>query len=240
LLQASSVRLLTLTGPGGTGKTRLGLRAAFEAAHAFPDGVFFVGLAPGRDPSRIASVIANTLGIEERTDEPVSVTLKRRLSDQKLLLLLDNFEHVDEAAPLVGELLAAGPGLKALVTSRTPLRIYGEHLFAVPVLHLEDEAIPLFLSRARAVAPAAGYGPESRGAVAGCARLWTICLLRSSLRRREQASSHRVEWPSCSAAGWSLQPVGRATLLPASGLCGPRLSGATACSTPLSAASLDE
>jgi len=200
LLHAASVRLLTLTGPGGTGKTRLGLRAAFEAAHAFPDGVFFVGLAPVRDPDLIASVIAHALGIEERTDEPVSETLKQRLADQKLLLLLDNFEHVDAAAPLVGELLASGPGLKALVTSRTPLRIYGEHLFAVPVMDLEDEAIPLFVSRARAVAPATDFRPENVAEV--CTALDNLPLAielaaarasELSLTRMAQLLSRRLE-----------------------------------------------
>ncbi len=145
-------------------------------------------------------MIAHALGIEERTDEPVSETLKQRLADQKLLLLLDNFEHVDAAAPLVGELLASGPGLKALVTSRTPLRIYGEHLFAVPVMDLEDEAIPLFVSRARAVAPASDFRLENVAEV--CTALDNLPLAielaaarasELSLTRMAQLLSRRLE-----------------------------------------------
>lgn len=164
LLGDSSVRLLTLTGPGGTGKTRLALRAAHESAQAFADGVFFVDLSPLRDPRRFASTLAHSLDLDERADQPLAETLQEHLRARELLLVLDNFEHVEEAAPLVSGLLAAAPGLKAMVTSRSPLRLYGEHLYAVLPL-AEEEAIALYLARARAAGSLRGGGVDSSPAV---------------------------------------------------------------------------
>ncbi len=154
MLRGPAVRLVTATGPGGTGKTRLALQAAHELADVFADGVFFVGLAELRDPDLVASTVAGALGVEEVSDQPLLSTLQAHLRDRRLLLLLDNFEHVDEAAPLVGQLLSAAPGVKVLATSRSRLRIYGEHDYPVPQLALADEAVPLFGAQARAADPA--------------------------------------------------------------------------------------
>ena len=158
LLHASDVRLLTLTGPGGSGKTRLALEAAAELVDDYPDGVFLVALAAVGDPGLLLTTIAHTLG----TREPRP--LQDVLAPKRLLLVLDNLEHLVEAAPALSELLALAPRLKLLVTSRTPLHLSGEHEFHVPPLELPDpahlpepaalsryEAVALFLERAQAV-----------------------------------------------------------------------------------------
>jgi predicted ATPase/DNA-binding SARP family transcriptional activator len=149
LLRQESPRLLTLTGAGGTGKTRLALRAASDVVDRFADGVFFVDLAPLGDPQLVPSTIARRLGVQESAERPLE-SLKEHLRQRSLLLLLDNFEHVDPAAPIVSELLAEAAGLKALVTSRARLHLYGEHEYPVPPL-AEEEAVELFATRARAV-----------------------------------------------------------------------------------------
>ena len=158
------VRLLTLTGPGGTGKTRLSLQLAADVLEEFAHGVFFVQLASISDPALVPSAIARAVGVQESAGRPVLDTLAEYLRDKQLLLILDNFEQVMAAATLVGELLARCGGLKILVTSRAVLRIYGEHDYAVPPLslpareptpsieHLLDyEAFRLFVERAQAV-----------------------------------------------------------------------------------------
>jgi predicted ATPase/class 3 adenylate cyclase len=179
------IRLLTLTGPGGIGKTRLALQVAAEKLDAYPDGVFFVSLATVRDPGLVAEAIARVIGLKERGDEPLEERLKATLRPHQALLVLDNFEQVLAAAPLIGELLAAAPKLKALATSREALHLYGEHEFAVPPLHLPDpgrlvplerlaqiEAIRLFIERARAVRPDLTITEENAPVIAEiCARL---------------------------------------------------------------------
>ncbi len=137
-------RLLTLTGPGGTGKTRLGLHAAAEAAERYPDGIFWVPLAPLRDPELVLATAAQALGAKDG--------LAEHLADKSLLLLFDNFEHVVEAATGLSELLASCPNVHLLVTSRELLRIPGEQAYPVPPLELED-GTELFLARARAALP---------------------------------------------------------------------------------------
>jgi predicted ATPase/class 3 adenylate cyclase len=134
LLRADAVRLLTLTGPGGTGKTRLGLQVAAELLEEFRDGVFLVELAPIDDAGLVASAIAQSLGVREAGSTPLVERLKGHLRGKRLLLVLDNFEQILEAAPLVAELLAAASGLKILVTSRAALHLRGEQEYAVPPL----------------------------------------------------------------------------------------------------------
>jgi predicted ATPase/class 3 adenylate cyclase len=162
-LRNPAVRLLTLTGPGGTGKTRLGLQAAAELMDEFEGGTFFVPLAPITDPTLVAPTIVRALGLTETGDQTLEELLRDYLRDRHTLLLLDNFEQVLGAAPLVTELLTAAPNLKVLTTSRTLLRLYGEYEFAVPPLEVPDprrpqtleqvtqyEAVRLFIERARA------------------------------------------------------------------------------------------
>jgi DNA-binding SARP family transcriptional activator len=120
LLRRDGVRLVTLTGEPGSGKTQLALHAGAALADRFEDGVWFVALAGSSDPTRVPAAIAAALGIEEEA-------LALHLRERRLLLVLDGFDQVDEAAPVASELLAAAPGLKVLVTNRAPLRLYGEH-----------------------------------------------------------------------------------------------------------------
>src|SRR5215211_5351095 len=138
LLRGGGVRLLTLTGPGGMGKTRLALQVAADLVDEFEDGVFFVPLAPISDPDLVVPTVARTLDITETSGRTPEEALKDYLRNKEMLLVLDNFEQVVEAAPLVGELLSACPALKVLATSRTVLRIYGEQEFTVPPLELPD------------------------------------------------------------------------------------------------------
>ncbi len=157
------VRLLTLTGPGGTGKTRLSLQAAADLLDDFADGVFFVSLAPIGDPALVPSAITRALGLEGASGRSPLEAAKNYLGEKRLLLVLDNFEQVTAAAPLVAELLGAAPGMKVLITSRNVLHLYGEHDYAVPPLSLPDpkqlpplegltqyEALQLFIERAQA------------------------------------------------------------------------------------------
>ncbi|MDN5860070.1 MAG: LuxR C-terminal-related transcriptional regulator [Pseudonocardia sp.] len=157
---------LTLTGPGGSGKTRLSIELARRVAADYPDGAHFVSLASIRDPELVPSAIARALGLQDSRDRPLVVHLASYLSDRTLLLVLDNFEHVLSCAHAVAELLATGSGSRIVVTSRSPLRLTGEQEFPVPPLVVPDagddttfatlvacESIALFGARARAVAP---------------------------------------------------------------------------------------
>lgn len=164
LLLKPDVRAVTLIGPGGTGKTRLGLRVADEVLHNMEDGAFFVGLAAVRDASLVPFEIAASLGLKEEADKAILDSLCEYLVERELLLLLDNFEQVQDAARDIATILARCPGVKILTTSRQPLRISGERGFPVPPLELPDkdarlnreqiaanEAVRLFVERAQSV-----------------------------------------------------------------------------------------
>lgn len=181
----SQDRLLTLTGPGGSGKTRLALQAAAEMSEHFQDGVYFVALASIDDPGLVPPVIAQSLGITEAPGRAIIDRIKDDLSKKTILLVLDNFEQVIEAAPLVAELLVASTGLKIIVTSRESLRVSGEREYPVLPLPLPDlsqnpseealsqyASVELFLQRARAVKPDFELTGDNAPAVAEiCSRL---------------------------------------------------------------------
>ncbi len=166
LLESPDHRLITVTGPGGTGKTRLAFEVVKRLAPDFVDGARFVDLSPLVEPAMIPSAIAAVLAVKEQGDRSALEELKDHLAGREALLLLDNFEHLVEGAPVVGDLLAAAPGLKCLVTSREPLRVYGErelHLVPLSVPQAEaespeemlesSEAVRLFQDRAKALDP---------------------------------------------------------------------------------------
>lgn len=169
LFRDGRARLVTLTGAGGIGKTRLGLQIAHDLADAFVDGVFFVDLSSLPDPELVPSAIADALGVNEHPGRSSTDTLSDYLRGRRLLLLLDNFETVDDAAPLLGTLLEAAPGLALLVTSRAPLRLSGEHERRVSPLPLPT-AVRLFTERARAVAPGFRHPSEEADEVAELCR----------------------------------------------------------------------
>jgi predicted ATPase/class 3 adenylate cyclase len=189
LAQASDLllerRLLTLTGPGGAGKTRLALALAERLLPDYADGAFFVGLEDAHDRTAVASEVAAALGVRERPDRDLEQGVKDHLRERELLLVLDNFEQVVSAAPLVADLLASAPRLRVIVTSRSVLHLAGEQNFEVPPLSLPDprhlpalaalsqyEAVALFIERAHAVKPDFAVTNQNAPAVAEiCSRL---------------------------------------------------------------------
>jgi predicted ATPase/Tfp pilus assembly protein PilF len=185
LLQRADVRLLTLVGPAGVGKSRLGLAVAAAVRAAYSDGVVVVSLAPLRDPALVATSIAHALGVREEGNRPLEETLAAWLCEKHLLLMLDNFEQVIDGAPLLAILLATCNQLTLLVTSRTRLHLRGEHALPVEPLALPDAvaagtpddllrsaSVVLFVERAQAVRPEFALAPENAVDVAAiCRRL---------------------------------------------------------------------
>ena len=185
LLHREDIRLVTLTGSGGCGKTRLGLQVAAELSDLFADGVFFVNLAPISDPAYVVPTIVETLGLWEGVGQSLLERLKEELRQKHMLLLLDNFEQVVSAAEQVATLLVACPQLKVLVTSREVLHVRAEHEFVVPPLALPDPkqlpdltvlsqyaSVALFILRAQAVKPDFQMtSANARAIVEICARL---------------------------------------------------------------------
>ena len=179
-------RLLTLTGPGGTGKTRLSLQVAAEIADRYPDGAFFVPLESVTDPELVASAIVTAIGIQDSGQRSPRERLFDHVAERRILFILDNFEQVLGAAPLIGDLLRAAPGCTVIVSSRAVLHVSGEQEYPVPPLGLPDvghgrmtaeslsqyEGVTLFIERAVAVRPDFRVTNENAAAVAEiCARL---------------------------------------------------------------------
>jgi predicted ATPase/class 3 adenylate cyclase len=176
----SETRLLTLTGAGGTGKTRLALQVAAEVLTEYRDGAFFVDLSSLTDPALVPSAAAGALGVSEVAGRPILEAVKDHLRDKELLLVADNFEQVAAAGPVLEELLSSSPELKVMVTSRVVLSLRGEHEYAVPPLEPPDpdrlpdlstlvrvEAVRLFTDRAVAATPRFRLTEENAPAVAG-------------------------------------------------------------------------
>lgn len=202
----SSRRLLTITGPGGAGKTRLSLEVCREAARDFAAGACFVSLAPIVDGSLVAFEVLRSLGLDESPGVPVLEVLKRELKAQNLLLLLDNFEQVLDAGPIVAEILAVCPALKVIITSRSPLGVGGEQEFPIPSLELPRReerlslesleslsAVRLFVERAKAASPSFELSESNAQAVA------EICIGLDGLPLAIELAAARIKLFSAAA-----------------------------------------
>jgi len=197
----SNARLVTLTGAGGSGKTRLAIHTATDLIDSFKDGIWWVELAPLTDPSLVPSAVAKALGLDGRSDQPLTETLKRFFRSRKVLLVLDNCEHlVDACAQLAESLLTSCAELKILATSRETLSLTGEHVWPVPVLSLPDvpnitlmdllmpyEGIRLFTERATAINP--DFVPNDENAVA----IAKICLSLDGIPLAIELAAARIK-----------------------------------------------
>ena len=193
LLSRSDVRLVTVTGAGGIGKTRLALRAAARASSSFEEGAAFVSLASAHDDDAVVNAIATGVGIRDTTGPSVD-TLKADLASRSLLLVLDNFEHVMSAAAIVADLLSAAPGLKVMATTREALRLRSEWEVPVSSLPLTDSA-RLFEERAAAVRPGFRIDDSNRDVIDRvCRRLEGVPLAIELAAARTQAPG-----PGCAA-----------------------------------------
>ena len=204
LLLRQDAYVVTLTGPGGIGKTRLALEVAGEIADELPGGVHFVPLASLNDPELIAATICQVLGVRENAGQPAMATLKEYLHDavrSPTLLILDSFEHLISAASVVADLVAAGSKLKILVTSRSPLRIYGEQEFPFPRSPWNGRRTPrIFCTATRSPCSRSGPHPwrrtsrsprRTRPRSRRSAPAWTASLWRSSSPRPASSCSPR-------------------------------------------------
>jgi predicted ATPase/class 3 adenylate cyclase len=214
-------RLVTLTGPGGTGKTRLSLQVAASLIGKFPDGVFFVPLGPITQADLVVPAIAHEVGLPDRGGSRPMERLHAHLRERRVLLVLDNFEQVIDAAPAVGELLAAAPAISVLVTSRSPLHVYGEREYPVPPLDVPDprdlpafgelsqyDSVALFVDRARAAVPSFTITNDNAPAVA------EICFRLDGLPLAIELAAARVKLLSPEAI---LERLGRSMTLLAGG-----------------------
>jgi predicted ATPase/DNA-binding CsgD family transcriptional regulator len=212
VLREDGARLITLTGAGGIGKTRLTIQVAAEVSDSYSDGVWFVSLAPVRDPDLVAPAIAQALGIRETADQPLLASLTTALGDRQILLVLDNFEQVVGAAPLLSDLLGNCPGLYVLVTSRIPLHLYGERVIAVPPLAVPDlgqipsidslraiAAVQLFVSRAQAAQSTFALTQNNAQAVAD------ICIRLDGLPLAVELAAARIQVLSADALAARLE-----------------------------------
>ena len=216
-----SARLVTLTGPGGTGKTRLSLQVAAAHIARYPDGVYFVPLGSITQPELVVPAIAHGLGLPDRGGSKPMERLQVNLHDRKVLLVLDNFEQVTDAAPDVGALLAAAPTISLLVTSRSPLHVYGEREYPVPPLDVPDpdllpplaelsqyDSVALFVDRARAAIPSFSITDQNAPAVV------EICFRVDGLPLAIELAAARVKLLSPEAI---LERLGRGMTLLAGG-----------------------
>ena len=206
--------LVTLTGPGGSGKTRLCIALATAVAGDYPDGVYFVPLAPVRDPGLVPSTIAQSIGLQDARDRPLMEHLVSQLRDRRLLIVLDNFEHLLDGVPVVTRLLEETGAVRILVSSRSSLRVSGEQECPVPPLAVPEEdarpaaaslaacaSVRLFAERAAAAVPGFTLDDENAAAVAASPADSTACRWPSSWRRRGLSCCRRRR----SCPGWTIR-----------------------------------